>query len=83
VAFESQLLLALRKRQPMVAKLLSAWEQSLLSAASLAVWLTHRRVLECAGYGPLLFVRDCRSQYAFYLKWPPALRRQRSRHQDA
>ena len=83
VAFESQLLLALRTRRPAVAKLLSAGEQCLLSAASLAVWLTHRRVLKCAGYGPLLFLRDCRSQYAFYLKWPPALRRQRSRQQDA
>ena len=79
VAFESQLLLALRPRRPGVAKLLTCWEQSLLAAASLVVWLTHRRVLRCAGYGPLLFLRDCRSQYAFYLKWPPALRRQRAR----
>jgi hypothetical protein len=83
VAFESQLLLALRTRRPGVAKLLGAWEQCLLTATSLAVWLTHRPVLKSAGYGPLLFLRDCRSQYAFYLKWPPALRPQRSRHQDA
>jgi hypothetical protein len=83
VAFESQLLLAARTRKPTVARLLSGWEQCLLSAAALAVWLTHRRVLKCAGYGPLLFVRDCRGQYAFYLKWPPALRRQRVRHHDA
>jgi hypothetical protein len=83
VAFESQVLLALRTRRPGVAKLLTGWEQCLLGAAALAVWLTHRQVLKSAGYGALLFVRDCRSQYAFYLKWPPALRRQRARHQDA
>jgi hypothetical protein len=83
VAFESQVLLALRTRRPGLAKLLSAGEQCLLTAASLAVWLTHRRVLKSAGYGPLLFLRDCRSQYAFYLKWPPALRRSRSGHRDA
>ena len=83
VAFESQLLLALRTHRSGLAKLLSGCEQCLLTAAALAVWLTHRQVLKSAGYGPLLFVRDCRSQYAFYLKWPPALRRQRARHQDA
>ncbi|MEJ0007632.1 MAG: hypothetical protein WDM77_15020 [Steroidobacteraceae bacterium] len=38
------------------------------------VWATHHRVLKSAGYGPLLFLRDCRSQYAFYLQWPPARR---------
>jgi hypothetical protein len=79
VAFESQLLLALRMHRPGIAKLLAGWEQCLLGAAALAVWLTHRRVLKSAGYGPLLFLRDCRSQYAFYLKWPPAQRRRRSR----
>ncbi len=79
VAFESQLLLALKGRRPGPIKLLlGAWEQSLLTAAALVVWTTHRRVLKCAGYGPLLFLRDCRSQYAFYLKWPPALRATRS-----
>ena len=66
-----------------MAKLLAGWEQCLLGAAALAVWLTHRRVLKSAGYGPLLFLRDCRSQYAFYLKWPTALRRSRSGHRDA
>jgi hypothetical protein len=75
VAFESQLLLALRSNKSGIGKLLlQAWEQCLLSAAAAMVWVTHRRVLKSAGYGPLLFLRDCRSQYAFYLKWPPALR---------
>jgi hypothetical protein len=75
VAFESQLLLALRSNRSGISRLLAqAWEQSLLSAAAAMVWITHRRVLKAAGYGPLLFLRDCRSQYAFYLKWPPALR---------
>ena len=75
VAFESQLLLAMKSGRPAVSKLLlSAWEQCVLTAAALVVWATHRRVLKCAGYGLLLFVRDCRSQYAFYLQWPPALR---------
>jgi hypothetical protein len=78
VAFESQLLLAMQERRTSIVKsLLGAWGQCVLWAASAAVWATHRRVLKSAGYGPLLFLRDCRSQYAFYLKWPPAPRRQR------
>ena len=47
----------------------------LCAVAALVVFATHRRVLESAGYGAALFLHDCRSQYAFYLKWPPALRR--------
>jgi hypothetical protein len=75
VAFESQLLLAMRSRRPALSRLLTgAWEHCLLNAAALVVWATHRRVLTSAGYGPLLFLRDCRNQHAFYLKWPPALR---------
>jgi hypothetical protein len=80
VAFESQLLLALKSSKPGLSRLLwGAWEHGLLTGAALAVWATHRRVLKSAGYGPLLFLRDCRSQYAFYLKWPPTLRSQRRR----
>jgi rubrerythrin len=76
VAFQSQLLLQMRSGRNGMAKLLSsAWEQCVLSAAALVVFATHRRVLKSAGYGAALFVHDCRSQYAFYLKWPPALRR--------
>jgi hypothetical protein len=75
VAFESQLLRAMQTPKPGAVKpLLSAWDQILLTGAALAVWVGHRRVLQCAGYGPLLFLHDCRIQYAFYLKWPPALR---------
>ncbi|HEV2701195.1 MAG TPA: ferritin-like domain-containing protein [Steroidobacteraceae bacterium] len=78
VAFESQLLLAMKSGRSGFAKvLLGACEQGLLGTAALLVWLTHRRVLKCAGYGPLLFVHDCRSQYDFYLKWPPAPRASR------
>jgi rubrerythrin len=78
VAFESQLLLAMKSRRSAFSKLLrGAGEQALLGAAALCVWLTHRRVLKSAGYGPLLFLRDCRSQYDFYLKWPPAPRASR------
>jgi hypothetical protein len=80
VAFESQLLLALKGGRSGLAKLLAgAWEQGLLSAAALIVWATHRGVLKSAGYGPLLFLRDCRGQHAFYLKWPPAPRPGRPR----
>jgi hypothetical protein len=76
VAFESQLLLQRRGGKHGIARLLgSAWEQCLLTVAALVVFTTHRRVLKSAGYGPALFLHDCRSQYAFYLKWPPALRR--------
>jgi hypothetical protein len=75
VAFESQVLLALQAPRSGVLKWLAgAWEQCLLAAAGAAVWVGHRRVLKAAGYGPLLFLRDCRSQHAFYLKWPPAAR---------
>jgi hypothetical protein len=80
VAFESQLLAAMQEGRPGGVKWLrGAWGQCVLWAATLAVWATHRRVLKSAGYGPLLFLRDCRSQYAFYLKWPPALRQRRLR----
>jgi hypothetical protein len=76
VAFQSQLLLQKRAGKPGIARLLtSTWEQCVLGVAALVVFATHRRVLESAGYGPALFLHDCRSQYAFYLKWPPALRR--------
>jgi hypothetical protein len=75
VAFESQLLQALKNGRSGPAKWLAgAWEQWLLTAAALTVWATHRGVLKSAGYGPWLFLRDCRGQYAFYLKWPPARR---------
>ena len=78
VAFESQLLLALKNGRTGPARWLAGtWEQGLLTGAALTVWATHRRVLRSAGYGPWLFLRDCRGQYAFYLKWPPAPRRGR------
>ncbi len=77
VAFESQLLLALKGRSGLAKWLGGTWEQCLLTGAALTVWATHRRVLKCAGYGPWLFLRDCRGQYAFYLMWPPAPRRGR------
>ncbi|HTY95158.1 MAG TPA: hypothetical protein VMC02_14815 [Steroidobacteraceae bacterium] len=78
VAFESQLLRAMQGGTGGLTKrLAAAWEQCLLTGACLAVWATHRRVLAAAGYGPLLFLRDCRRQHAFYLKWPPATQRQR------
>jgi hypothetical protein len=78
VAFEAQLLREMQLRKRGWAKSLSrAWEQGLLIGACGVVWLTHRRVLKSAGYGVLLFLRDCRSQYAFYLAWPPALRAHR------
>jgi rubrerythrin len=84
VAFESQLLLALKGEKGGCTKfLLGAWEQGLLTGAALVVWAMHRRVLKSAGYGPLLFLRDCRAQYCFYLQWPAAPRsnRQRRPHQ--
>jgi hypothetical protein len=76
VAFESQLLRAMKGTRGAVAGVLAeAWGRCLLVAASLLVWATHRRVLAAAGYGPVLFVRDCRRQHDFYLGWPPAARR--------
>ncbi len=76
VAFESQLLLAAKNGRSGLAKWLTGvWEQCILTGAALVVWTTHRRVLKSAGYGPVLFLRDCRSQYAFYLQWPAAPQR--------
>jgi len=76
VALESQLLLAMRsRRSALVRGLLGGLEYAGVTAAALLVWLTHRRVLAAAGYGPFLFVRDCRSEYAFYLRWPPTANR--------
>jgi len=80
VAFESQLLLALKGGKSGFTKwLLGAWEQCVLTGAALVVWSMHRRVLRSAGYGPLLFLRDCRAQYCFYLQWPVASRVTRQR----
>ncbi len=80
VAFGSQLLLAMKSRRTgMARKLAGVWEQCLLAGAALVVWAAHHRVLKSAGYGPLLFLRDCRSQYAFYLQWPPARRTRQRR----
>jgi hypothetical protein len=82
VAFESQLLLASKNGRTGPAKLLTGvWEQCILTGAALVVWATHRRVLKSAGYGPALFLRDCRGQHAFYLKWPAAPRRGRQRRE--
>ncbi|MEJ0008378.1 MAG: hypothetical protein WDM77_18940 [Steroidobacteraceae bacterium] len=84
VAFEAPLLLGLKSDKGGLAKpLVGAWERCLLTGAALMVWAAHRRVLTAAGYGPLLFLRDCRGQYAFYLRRPavPRAQRQRRAHQ--
>jgi len=69
VAFESQLLLALRAGRParVQAPMRLAHRAFFVGTAGV-VWLTHRSVLRQGGYGARSFLRLCLSQYAFYLE---------------
>jgi hypothetical protein len=76
IGFESQLLLALRARRGACARaLIRMGHRLLFSAAAIAVWGTHRRVLRRAGHGALSFLCACRAQYSFHLS-PPHLGRE-------
>lgn len=73
VGFESQLLLALRAARPAPLRaLLRLAHRAFFMGTVAVVWLTHRAVLRCAGYGAGSFLRSCLAQYAFYLE-PPAI----------
>jgi hypothetical protein len=68
VAFESQLLLALRSARPAwVRSALRTVHRAFFTVTACIVWSTHRSLLRRTGYQPLRFIRRCRAQYAFYL----------------
>lgn len=71
VAYESELLLALRARRGRwLGGALAAAHLAFHVAAALVVWFAHRRVLRAAGHSAWEFPRTCASHYALYL-WPP------------
>ena len=69
VAFESQLLLALRAARPSWARmLLRLTHRAFFAGTAGVVWLTHRSVLRRAGHDARTFRRLCLAQYDFYLE---------------
>ena len=75
VAFESQLLLALRAaRAPAARGLMRLAHRMFFACTAIVVWLTHQSVLRPAGYKARSFLRICLAQYAFYLEPASAMR---------
>ena len=69
VAFESQLLLALRIGRSAWARLLMRLtHRAFFMVTASVVWLAHRSLLRQAGYDAGSFLRLCLAQYAFYLE---------------
>ena len=69
VAFESQLLLALRAGRPGWARaLIRSAHRAFFAGTATVVWLTHRALLRHSGYGARTFLRLCLAQYDFYLE---------------
>jgi len=73
VAFESQLLLALRgARQQWLRGLIRLMHRAFFAASACVVWSTHRSLLRHAGHDARAFLRLCLAQYEFYLEPVPA-----------
>jgi hypothetical protein len=73
VAFESDLLLALRAQKPRALRtVIRLVHRAFFFGAAFVVWCTHGAVLRAAGYRTLHFFRACDAQYSFYLKAPRA-----------
>jgi hypothetical protein len=71
VAFESQLLLALRAARPAwVRTLLRLTHRAFFVATASVVCRTHRSLLRHSGYDGRTFLRHCLAQYDFYLEPP-------------
>jgi len=69
VAFESQLLQALRAARPAWARtLIRLTHRAFFVATASVVCLTHRSLLRHAGYDTRSFLRLCLAQYDFYLQ---------------
>jgi hypothetical protein len=73
VAFEAELLLALRARRAVLPRLLLRWaHRALFILTVVVVWHTHRSVLHRAGHRLRDFLALCQAQYSFYLEAPVA-----------
>lgn len=71
VAFESEMLLAIRAKRPALARIaVDVLHRSFFFGAACVVWFTHYGVLRRAGYRMETFLRACHAQYEFYLKSP-------------
>ena len=69
VAFESQLLLALRgARRSWARAVVRLTHRAFLAGTACVVWWTHRSLLRHSGYGARTFVHLCLAQYGFYLE---------------
>jgi|SRR6516165_8812792 len=69
VAFESQLLLALRAARPAWARtLMRSTHRAFFAGTASVVWLTHRVLLRHSGHDARTFLRLCLAQYDFYLE---------------
>ena len=69
VAFESQLLLALRAARPPGSQFtVRLIHRGFLAGTAWVVWWTHRSLLRHSGYDARTFVRLCLAQYDFYLE---------------
>ena len=69
VAFESQVLLALRAARPAWARTLIRWaHRGFLVGTTSVVCLTHRSLLRHSGHDARTFLRLCLAQYDFYLE---------------
>ncbi len=75
IGLESQLLLALRARQPAALRALTRLlHRGFFACAVGAVYFTHRAVLRGAGYDIGSFARMCSNQYTFYMEPPRVCR---------
>jgi hypothetical protein len=73
VAFESQLLLALRgARSHWTRGPIRLLHRAFFAGTACVVWSTHRPLLRQAGHDARTFLRLCLAQYAFYLEPVPA-----------
>lgn len=71
VAFESELLLEIRRGRALPARLaLAALHSAFFAVTAAIVWVTHRGVFARAGLGFAAVLRACLAQYAFYLGTP-------------
>lgn len=72
IGYESELILELRARKPMVARIMIRLvHRAFFCAAAACVWISHRAVLRRAGHTADGFLRRCLQEYAFHLE-PPA-----------
>lgn len=80
IGIESQLLLALRARQPAPLRAVThLLHRGFFTCAAGIVYLTHRAVLRGAGFRIASFVRVCATQYAFYMEPPTSVCREPGR----